>query len=55
MIGEGNAEGNAVVDAAVSALLAQTREIQRAIDVLEVKAVAIEGSDSFDDPSKVLE
>jgi putative iron-regulated protein len=55
MIGEGNAEGNATVDAAVTALLAQTKEIERAIAALGLKAVAIEGSDSLDDASKVLQ
>ena len=53
MIAEGNSEGNAVVDAAVSALLVQTKEIQRAITALELKAVAIEGSDSLDNPAGV--
>jgi putative iron-regulated protein len=55
MIGEGNAEGNAAVDAAVTALLGQTKEIERAISALGLKAVAIEGSDSLDDPSKVVQ
>ena len=55
MIGEGNAEGNAIVDAAVTALLGQTKEIERAIAALGIKAVAIEGSDSLDDPSKVMQ
>jgi putative iron-regulated protein len=55
MIGEGNADGNAAVDAAVSALLTQTKEIERAISALGLKAIAIEGSDSLDDPGKVLQ
>jgi putative iron-regulated protein len=55
MIGEGNAEGNAVVEAVVTALLTQTKEIQRAITALDLKAVAIEGSDSLDDPGKVMQ
>jgi putative iron-regulated protein len=54
MIGEGNAEGNAVVEAAIGALVAQTREFERAIAVLELQAVNIEGSDSLDDPAKAL-
>jgi len=53
MIGEGNTEGNAVVDAAVTALLGQTKEIQRAISALGLKAVAIEGSESLDNPAAV--
>lgn len=54
MIGEGNDEGNAVVEAAIEALIAQTREFERAIAALELGAVQFEGSDSLDDPSKVL-
>jgi putative iron-regulated protein len=53
MIGEGNAEGNATVDAAVTALLSQTKEIQRAIAALTLDAMTIEGSDSLDNPATV--
>ena len=55
MIGEANDEGNAVVEAALQALIAQTRELERAIAVLELGAVQFEGSDSLDDPRKVLQ
>jgi putative iron-regulated protein len=54
MIGDGNAEGNAVVDAAIGALVAQTKELERAIAALELKAVKIEGSDSLSDPAKAM-
>lgn len=54
MIGEGNDEGNAVVDAAIKALIAQTREFERAIGALKLTAIKFEGSDSLDDPSKVV-
>jgi putative iron-regulated protein len=54
MIGEGNAEGNAVVEAAIGALIAQTKEFERAIAALELKEVKIERSDSLDDPGKAL-
>ncbi len=54
MIGEGNAEGNAVVEAALGALIAQTKEFERAIAALELTSVKIEGSDSLDDPTKAL-
>ncbi len=54
MIGEGNAEGNAVVEAAIGALIAQTKEFERAIAALELTSVKIEGSDSLDDPTKAL-
>ena len=54
MLAEGNQEGNAVVDAAIGALIAQTKEFERAIAALDLKAVQIEGSDSLDDPAKAL-
>jgi putative iron-regulated protein len=54
MLGEGNKEGNEVVEAAIGALIAQTKEFERAIAVLELKGVEIEGSDSLDDPAKAL-
>jgi putative iron-regulated protein len=53
MIGESNAEGNAIVDAAISALIAQAKEFERAIAALNLKAIQFEGSDSLDNPAKV--
>ena len=53
MIGDGNAEGNAVVQAAVDSLVAQTRSIERAIAVLDLGKIELEGSDSLDNPSAV--
>ena len=53
MIGEGNKEGNAVVQAAIDALLEQTKAIERAVAALELKPIEFEGSDSLDDPDKV--
>ena len=53
MIGEGNDEGNAVVKAAIEALIAQAKEFERAIAALDLKAIEFEGSDSLDDPAKV--
>lgn len=55
MLGEGNAEGNAVVEDVIGALIAQTKEFERAIAVLELRAIAFEGSDSLDNPGKALE
>ena len=52
MIGEGNKEGNAVVQAAIDALVKQTRSIEKAVATLGVK-IQIEGSDSLDNPSAV--
>jgi putative iron-regulated protein len=54
MIGAGNAEGNARIQAAVDALVDQTRSIERAIGVLGLESVAFEGSDSLDAPEKVF-
>lgn len=55
MIGEGNAEGNAVVQAAIDALIDQTRPIERAIVALDLGAIALESSDSLDDPGAVFQ
>lgn len=56
MIGEGNAEGNAVVQAAIDALIAQTRGIERAVALLELDdAVIIEQSDSLVNPDAVFQ
>ena len=53
MIGEGNDGGNSVVERVISALLDQTKSIERAVTVLELKAIAFEGSESLDNPSAV--
>jgi putative iron-regulated protein len=55
MIGEGNAEGNAVVQAAIDGLIKQTRSIERAIAALAVDGVSIEGSDSLDNANAVFQ
>ena len=54
MIGEGNAEGNALVQKGVDSLVAQTRAIEGVVGALKLK-IKVEGSDSLDDPSKVGE
>ena len=54
-IAEGNTQGNATVQAAIDALVDQTRSIERAVDVLKLDAVAFEGSDSLDAPDKVFQ
>jgi len=53
MIGEGNDEGNKVVQDVVDALLAQTKAIERAVATLDLKSIEFEGSDSLDAPEKV--
>ena len=55
MIGEGNAGGNAVVQAAIDGLVGQTRSIERAVAVLKLGAIEIEGSDSLDNPNAVFQ
>jgi putative iron-regulated protein len=55
MIGEGNDEGNAMVQRVVDALLGQTKAIERAVAALNLKAIEFEGSDSLDNPAKVEE
>lgn len=52
MIGEANPDGNAVVQAAIDALVAQTRTIEKVVTALDVR-IDVEGSDSLDNPSAV--
>ena len=54
MIGTGNAAGNARVQAAIDALTAQTRGIEKVIATLRLASVKFEGSDSLDDPEAVF-
>ena len=54
-IGEGNAAGNARVQAAIDALTAQTSAIEGAVAALNLAAIDFEGSDSLDDPEAVFE
>jgi putative iron-regulated protein len=55
MIGEGNDEGNAVVQAAIDALIAQTKSIEQAVAALDLQAIEFEGSDSLDNPNAVFQ
>ena len=55
LIGEGNAEGNGYVQAAIDGLIAQTRSIERAAHVLSLDNVDIETSDSLDNSDAVFE
>ena len=54
MLGEGNEHGNAVVQAAIDALVDQTQSIERAVAALGIGSIEIEGSDSLDDPNAVF-
>ena len=55
MIGENNEAGNAVVQAAIDGLIAQTRVIERVVTTLGYGAIDLEGSDSLDAPGAVFE
>jgi putative iron-regulated protein len=52
MIGQGNEEGNALVQSAIDALVAQTRGVEAIVAALNLK-ITVEGSDSLDNPSAV--
>jgi len=54
MIGQGNAEGNATVQAGITALVAQAKDLERAIASLDLKPIKFEGSDSLDAPEKAV-
>jgi putative iron-regulated protein len=53
MIGEGNAEGNALVQKGVDSLVAQTRAFEGVVAALKLK-IKVEGSDSLDNPDAVF-
>ncbi|SEB58471.1 imelysin. Metallo peptidase. MEROPS family M75 [Nitratireductor aquibiodomus] len=55
MIGQGNEEGNAVVQAAIDGLVDQTRSLERVIVALDLSGIELEGSDSLDNPDAVFE
>jgi putative iron-regulated protein len=55
MIGRNNAAGNAVVQAAIDRLSAQTRAFETVVARLGLSSVPFEGSDSLDDPAKVFQ
>ena len=55
MIGEGNAEGNKVVQTAVDSLIDQTKTIERVIASLDLGKIELEGSDSLDNPNAVFQ
>ncbi len=54
LLARGNAAGEALIAGAVDALVAQTREIERAVAALKLEPIAFEGSDSLDDPDTVF-
>jgi putative iron-regulated protein len=54
MIGDGNAEGNAVVQKAIDGLIDQSKTVERVIASLDLGTVKLEGSDSLDNPDAVF-
>lgn len=55
LIAPGNADGEAMVMAAVDALVTQTASIDRAVTALGLSKVEFEGSDSLDSPGAVFQ
>ena len=55
MLEMGNEAGEALVMGGVNALVDQTRSIERAVAVLGIDPIALEGSDSLDNPSAVFQ
>ncbi len=55
LIAAGNEAGNALVQAAIDALVAQTRSIERVVQALGLGSINIEGSDSLDNPDAVFQ
>ena len=55
MLAPGDAEGEALIMGAVNALVAQTRNIERAVAALNLGEIELEGSDSLDNPDAVFQ
>lgn len=55
MLERGNADGEALVMAAVNGLIDQTRTIERIVTGLGLDMIAFEGSDSLDNPAAVFQ
>jgi putative iron-regulated protein len=55
MLAAGNVEGEALIMAAVNALVTQTASIDRAVTALGLSKISFEGSDSLDNPNAVFQ
>ncbi|GGD23137.1 imelysin family protein [Sinisalibacter lacisalsi] len=55
MLAMGNAEGEALIMGGVNALIDQTRAIERIVAALDLGGIALEGSNSLDNPGAVFE
>jgi len=55
MLAMGNAEGETLIMGGVNALIDQTRSLERIVAALDLGGIALEGSDSLDNPGAVFE
>lgn len=55
MLASGNAEGEALITAAIDALVAQTKSVERAVATLGLSKIDFESSDSLDNPMAVFQ
>jgi putative iron-regulated protein len=55
MLATGNAKGEALITAAINALVTQTASIDRAVTTLGLSQISFEGSDSLDNPEAVFQ
>ncbi len=55
MLAPGNATGETLIMGGVDALIAQTASIERAVSALGLSKIAIEGSDSLDNPNAIFQ
>jgi putative iron-regulated protein len=55
MLAPGNAKGEALIMGGVNGLVAQTKSFERVVSALGLEGIAVEGSDSLDNPSAVFE
>lgn len=55
MLERGNDAGEALIMGGVNGFIDQTRSIERVVTALNLDGVAIEGSDSLDDPDAVFQ
>lgn len=55
LLAAGNSAGEALIQESIDMLVAQTRNIERAVALVGLEGVMVEGSDSLDNPTAVFE